>query len=271
MYNTKAEIMTRLKEHYAAAAQLVPENKIVGIFLQGSQNYNLSTAKSDIDTRCVIVPSFKEIINSSQPKSITHVMPNGEFIDIKDIRLVINTFRKQNINALEILFTDYYIINPKYSKLWTMLVQDREAIARYSPYAVAKTIKGMAKERYNAFLKGCSIEEETYPVKQLCHLNRFYYFFYDYFYGNKTYAEILKCDGNRKKYLMAIKNGNLTACAAKETATAIFNAITLLTDAWCREHANERYNTDPYVDKLCYLVLSEIIKKSFKEDITRGE
>lgn len=266
-YNTKAEIMARLKEHWAAAAKIVPESKIIGIFLQGSQDYNLATSESDIDTRCVVAPLFKDVLCTGSPCSLVHTMPNGETIDIKDIRLVVNTFKKQNINSLEILFTDYYIINPKYAKQWERLKEEREAIARYSPYAVAKTIKGMVKDRYNSFLN--KYLEGSCSGKALSYLNRFYYFFYDYFYKNKLYAETIQCDENRKKYLLMIKDGALPPIAAYENATSIYNAITLLADVWCKEHPQEKGKTDPYVDKLFHQVLFEIVKKSFKEDLKR--
>ena len=92
----------RVKEHYNEALEYFPEDKIVGIFLQGSQNYQLDTEFSDVDTKLIIVPTFTEIAMNKQPLSTTHVRENDEHIDFKDIRLYINTFRKQNINFLEI-------------------------------------------------------------------------------------------------------------------------------------------------------------------------
>ena len=100
-YILKKDIMMRLKEHYKAAAALIPEDRIVGIFLLGSQNYGMATEKSDVDTKCLIVPSLEDIIFNKQPLSTTHILPNDEYIDIKDIRLIFNNFRKQNINYID--------------------------------------------------------------------------------------------------------------------------------------------------------------------------
>lgn len=44
-YVLDKDIMMRLKEHYKAAAAIIPEDSIVGIFLQGSQNYGMATEK----------------------------------------------------------------------------------------------------------------------------------------------------------------------------------------------------------------------------------
>ena len=46
-------------------------------------------------------------------------------MDIKDIRLYFDNFKKQNINFVEILFTDFYLVNPKYKDLWKILLHFR--------------------------------------------------------------------------------------------------------------------------------------------------
>lgn len=43
------EIMSRVEEHYQEALQYFSENKIVGIFLQRSQNYDLDIEGSDVE------------------------------------------------------------------------------------------------------------------------------------------------------------------------------------------------------------------------------
>ena len=53
--------MTRVREHYEVAKTLIPEDRIVGVFLYGSQNYNMDGPNSDVDTKCLVVPSFEEI------------------------------------------------------------------------------------------------------------------------------------------------------------------------------------------------------------------
>ena len=104
----------RVKEHYEEALEKFQKNNIVGIFLQGSQNYGLEIPESDVDTKLIITPSFKDIALNHKPISTTHVRANQEHIDFKDIRLYMETFRKQNLNFLEILFTDFFSINPLY-------------------------------------------------------------------------------------------------------------------------------------------------------------
>lgn len=176
-FHTDEWIMERVKEHYNEALTLFPENRIVGIFLQGSQNYGLDYKESDIDTKLIITPTFEDIAFNKKPISTTYVRENNEHIDFKDIRLYIETFRKQNLNFLEILFTPYKILNPQYAEFWQKLVDAREAIAHYDIHRAIKSMKGIALEKYHAMehkypSKVDIIDQFGYDSKQLHHLLR---------------------------------------------------------------------------------------------------
>lgn len=283
-YILDKDIMNRLKEHYAAAAAIIPKDRIVGIFLQGSQNYGIATDKSDVDTKCIILPSFEDIVFNKQPISTTYVLPNDEHIDLKDIRLIFNNFRKQNINFIEILFTKYFILNPKYKKFWNELVEEREAIAKYNPYIAVKAIKGMAIDKYHALEhpypnKAKVLAQYGFDPKQLHHLARLYYFLYDYLYTNKTYAEVLKVSGKRKYDLLDIKCGGdpylntypMCLVSAREWGTIYFETITRIADVYCNLHSDLKNKPDPYIDKLFDKVQTEIMKKAMKKELRRNK
>lgn len=114
----EAYIFKRLKEHYK---EIDGKYEIVGLFLQGSQNYGLDIYdddyKSDIDTKAIVLPTLKDIVMNAPPISTTLVLENNEHIDLKDIRVMFDTFKKQNVNFIEILFTKFRLINPKYKDL----------------------------------------------------------------------------------------------------------------------------------------------------------
>ena len=150
--------MKGVADHLWEAREHFNSNRIVGIFLQGSQNYGLDYEGSDIDTKLIIVPTFEQIAFNKQPCSTTHIRNNDEHIDFKDIRLYMQTFRKQNLNFLEILFTDFKYINEEYAPYWNILVENREKIARYNLYQAVKSMKGIALEKYHAM-------EHPYPSK----------------------------------------------------------------------------------------------------------
>lgn len=117
MNKTKYEkIMKRLRSDYSYVTSL--GYTVLGVFLQGSQNYELDYDGSDIDTKAILIPSFKDFIMNNKPVSTTLILPSNEHIDIKDIRLFMDCFKKQNINFIEILFTQYKVMNPEFEALY---------------------------------------------------------------------------------------------------------------------------------------------------------
>ena len=112
-FHSDEYIQQELQKHYEEALKYFDEEHIVGIFLQGSQNYGLDVDGSDIDTKLIVTPTFKEIVRADNPVSTTHIMDNDEHCEVKDIRDYFKIVRKQNINFVEIFFTDYYLVNNK--------------------------------------------------------------------------------------------------------------------------------------------------------------
>ena len=56
------ETINRVYAHYHEALTLFPENKIIGIFVSGSQNYGLADENSDVDTKLIITPSINDFV-----------------------------------------------------------------------------------------------------------------------------------------------------------------------------------------------------------------
>jgi hypothetical protein len=176
-YHTDQWIMAQVERHYREALMRYPEHRIIGVFLQGSQNYGLDYEGSDIDTKCILAPSWEDLCFNRKAVSTTHVLDNEEHLDAKDIRLYMQCFRKQNLNFVEILFTPYKIINPMYADFWNELVENNELIARYDPVGAVKTMKGIAMEKFHAMKheypsKVELIHKFGYDPKQLHHLLR---------------------------------------------------------------------------------------------------
>ena len=170
-------IMAKVTEHYNEALTLFPKERILGIFYQGSGNYGLDVENSDVDTKLIVLPTVDEIVFNKKPISTTHIRENDEHIDLKDVRLYFQTFYKQNLNFLEILFTPYFIINPNYQNLWEHVVEHREEIARLNIVRGLKSMKGIALEKYHAMehlypSKIDIIEKYGYDPKQLHHIAR---------------------------------------------------------------------------------------------------
>ena len=180
---------------------------VLGVFLQGSQNYNLDYDGSDIDTKAILIPSFVDFVLNRKPVSTTLIKEDNSHIDIKDIRLMHDCFRKQNINFIEILFTRYKYLNPEYEAIYQPMFDNAEKIAHYNNFAAVNCIAGMVFEKRKALCHPYEglrekIEKYGYDNKQLHHIIRCEEFLKRYING-VPYAECLIPTDT--KYLIEIK------------------------------------------------------------------
>lgn len=175
----KAKIMKKLKQRYNYLES--QGYQVLYIALQGSQNYNMDLYtedyKSDLDCKAIILPKIDEFISNKSPVSTTIVLDNNEHIDIKDIREMFSLFRRQNVQFLEILFTEYRIINKDYKEYVLDLIKMREDIAMINTRNIFNGISGIAKQKYVALCHPYpsiidKIEKYGYDGKQLHHLIR---------------------------------------------------------------------------------------------------
>ena len=265
----KLSTMERVKEHLEEAFERFPEDRVVGIFLQGSQNYGLETPNSDVDTKLIVTPTFKDIAMNHKPVSTTHVRANEEHTDWKDIRLYIQTFRKQNLNFLEILFTDFAIVNPIYEKQWSRLVQARERIVRFNPYRSVQSMKGIALEKYHAMeheypSKVEVLKKYGYDPKQLHHLVRVEDYLERYING-EDYKSCLN-PGKLKQELIEIKMGKYNLREARLIADKAKSHVEAMAEYAYSIYPNKE---DPKVNELLDDVQYEIMKLAVEEELKR--
>ena len=265
-YHSDKWIMKRIQEHYNEALQYFPEDRIVGIFCQGSTNYGLDTIRSDVDTKLIVVPTFDDIVFNKKPASTTHVRANDEHIDFKDLRLMFQTFRKQNLNFVEILFTDFKILNPLYAKEWNRLVTGNEAIAHYNPYGAVKTMKGIALEKYHAMEHEYPSKLEVlaqygYDPKQVSHLVRVQNFISSYL-ADRPYEECLY--PKDKDFIMDIKLGRYSLDEARKIADKYLKLIVTEADIFCERVAP---SADPEVEELLDSVQYNIMEAATRREL----
>lgn len=181
----KENVMKRVREHYKKIYDEFGD-RLVGVFLIGSQNYELDTEGSDVDTIAIVMPSISEITFLSPPYSTTIVVENEEHIVIKDLRLVRYELHKGSPNMLEILFTDYYILNPNWWE-FSRLIAYRERIAKISPNGVANAWMGIARRHIKKYQENI----ENFDIKDAITILRTAEFIKLYYYGSATYKEAL--------------------------------------------------------------------------------
>lgn len=260
------DIMNRVQDHFEESLTMFDESRIVGIFLQGSQNYGLQIPTSDVDTKLIVTPTFDEVVLNKKPISTTHVRANDEHIDLKDIRLMLATFRKQNLNFIEILFTPYFIVNPTFADEWGRLQAQKEKIAHYSPYNAVKTMKGIAMEKYHAMEHEYPSKLEVlakygYDPKQVSHLLRVKEYLQRYING-ESYEDCLR--PRNPEYLIAVKQGYFNLDEARIAADSAIANVTATADAFC-EKVGKTFDTE--VDTLLDDVQYNIVKTALKGEI----
>lgn len=176
-------IQCELDKWHKTLAKKYNINQIAYIALYGSQNYHLSTEKSDVDVKAIYIPTLEEAIFNKNRVSTTLISENGGHCEIKDIREMNEMFIKQNINFIEILFTDFYWINPDYSIEINKIRQYRNWIAFCNKDIGFLSILGQAKNAYHIF-------EKSKNIKHLTKLLFFWDFLNEYI-ENNNYQECL--------------------------------------------------------------------------------
>ena len=268
--NREQRIMKRVKEHYCYLSSKGYE--IVFLALQGSQNYGLDVYDedymSDVDTKAVVLPSFEDFVYNRQPVSTTIVLENNEHIDVKDIRVMFDTYKKQNVNFIETLFTKFKIINSKYMDLVEPLFENREEIAHINVNQALRCMAGMSMEKLKAMEHPYptivdKIEKYGYDPKQLHHIFRMNDFIIKYAKG-KSYEECLIPDD--KEFLIDIKKGCYSLEEARELAKSKDENTKLIKEENIISEDIINQKGIEVLDKVKY----DLLKAKFKEDIVEG-
>lgn len=264
-------INKRLKEHYEYLESKGYE--IVGLFLQGSQNYNndiyTEEYMSDIDTKAIVLPTFEDFVKGYSPLSTTLILENDEHIDVKDIRVMFEVMQKCNLNYLEILFTDFKIINPKYEKAINVLLENAELLAMSNKKQLLNCIVGMSKQKFCALkhpyptIKD-KIDKFGYDPKQLNHIIRLNYFIKRILNGESFRSALNEIE--RKDYLVEVKKGMYDLATAEKLANE-FDAETYELKEKAFEEDDIIINDKP-IKYIYSQVKVDILRQWFKEQLS---
>lgn len=140
------DIQEALKEHKQAVLDYgIKEEQLLVVALYGSQNYGLATENSDVDTKAIYIPTLEELCSTPSPRVKELSLPNNEKCVLMDIRHFADNLKKQNLNYVEILFTDYYLVNKDLEFAWAYLRDIREQVAFYDPNKAVLSMAHQAK------------------------------------------------------------------------------------------------------------------------------
>ena len=268
--NREEYIMNQLNKHYQEFKKTFPHLTLFALCLQGSQNYELDMYndkyKSDVDTKAIVVPSLEDIVMNRKPISTTHITPDNEHIDVKDIRLMFETYKKQNVNFIETLFTKFVIVNIEFEQEWKELVENKELIAHYNINQALRCMAGMSMEKKKAMCHPYptlldKIEKYGYDGKQLHHIIRMNNFIFAYATG-KSYEECLTYLPNKEEMIKA-KLNQYSLEEALELAENFDNDTKLIEKQFLKPQDEINKEALNVLNKIQY----EVIKKQIRKEI----
>ena len=270
--NREKYIMNNLKDKYDYL--LEKGYKVIALFLQGSQNYNLDIYdddyKSDIDAKAIILPTLQDIILNKTPISTTLILDNNEHIEVKDIRIMKDMFIKQNISYIELLYTDFKIVNGEYKNYIDQLIAMRDSIATINKNQFLRCIKGMSMEKVKAMEHPYptlidKINKYGYDPKQLHHIVRLYEFIYRYLYNQEP---LEKCYRSiQKDLLIDIKKGKYNL----EQARGMSKEYDSKTKGLCDNFMSVEDEINNETINILNTLIAKILKYSFVKELKEEE
>lgn len=207
------KVLKRVFEHAKKSDTMRKDYTRMFTALSGSQNYGLDTENSDVDTKSIFIPNFSTLLFTKKLLSETWILDNNEHIEAKDVREMGIQLLKQGLNLVEILFTPYVDINPKYKCFYSDLIQLNEKIAHYDRQKAITSMAGMINRHcYNAF----DIDRKEVNFKKLATAYRIMEQMNKYI-KNYSYRDVLDMRDHRDTFL-SIKNGDMTYIDAHNLA-----------------------------------------------------
>lgn len=246
---------------------------VVGIFLYGSQNYNLDYEGSDIDLKAIVIPSINDIVFNNKPISTTIDIPDG-LCDIKDIRLMVQSWRKQNVNFMELLFTEYSYVNPLFYEFFRPLLAASETIVRYNEKRAVDCLRGFVYEKYYRLFKDTPNQHDEvakygYAAKQLVHMERLASLL-EHYMKREPYMECLMVSPEERQKWIDLKTYSPNPLSVDEVKERSHKIIEIVEDNILNAEKYYGFTPSPQneeVDKILNTFIEKCLKFSFKKEL----
>lgn len=150
------EIREYLQQEYNYFIDKFSENRILGTFLIGKANYGFAKDEGDLHFITIYLPTFEELCVTTPHNN--HDL--SEYGTLWDIREVYQNILSQNIYILELLYSDFIIVTPRYQKLFQELILEKRD--QFSQYNMQQVIISA----YNAMKKAAD-ENNIFEVIRL--------------------------------------------------------------------------------------------------------
>lgn len=178
------EIIDKVREHHNSAIR--SHDRVLFTGLYGSQNYKTDLPTSDVDTKVIILPSFYSMVFGTANTVRERHMDDGSISNVMDLVSFSRNIMKGSINFVEILFTDYFLVEEDGVEIWAWLRNNREALVRINPNGTLHACMGHIMRNFKEFQK--HNENEAKAVSNIARLASFMEL---YASGKTTYKECL--------------------------------------------------------------------------------
>lgn len=151
MILTEEEINSYLSQEYDKLLKRYG-NQCFGLFIVGQGNYGFAESLKEITLVCIYIPTLTELCTTNTFDSNKFETENNLFII--DIRSLYNAAKHCKWGALELLYTNYYIINTPYQDSFVKnFLNHREKISTYNKekritICANRAEKAIANHRY---------------------------------------------------------------------------------------------------------------------------
>lgn len=253
--------------------KLNTDHNIFCIIARGSMNYDLFVVsdeyESDIDAVAIIIPSLDDIIRGKKMVSHTYVMEDNSHIDVKDIRLMKDTWIKANPSYLELLFSEYFFT--EYYDEMMELRKHADDIATMNFDRFLSATKGMMMEKRKALCHPYPVQEDEikkygYAAKQYHHLQRLFLMLQEMINHNKKYRDVIILNEEQREYLMKLKVAhNKTVKQVTESSDNLIEASKELVDKYRKRNGVKELD-DKTLDWLDNFIIN-VIKKEIIDEI----
>lgn len=243
------------------------------ICLFGSQNYDLDLYtddyKSDFDMKAIVIPDLDSLVQNSKPVSTKYEYEDGE-IDIKDIRVFIETLTKTNPAYIETLYTLYYIIDERYSNEINSIISKRDLLIYSFKPLFAKAIYGMMMEKQNAMTHPYpktkwKIDKWGFDGKQSSHCIRLAYLMKNYFVDGTNLSASMIPNKEEKEIIMRHK---LNQISLDEAEKDVEHYIQIANEI--KNEVVNLFDIDPTYKNEIIKYSRDIIKKSIINEVKQN-
>lgn len=202
---------------------------IEGVYLQGSQNYNVHTDKSDVDSKMVVLPTLRSLIRETK-LTVDMDIPcedgSVEKCSVKPYKDFEALFFKGNFNNLEILFTDYRIGRCEFTEV---LRNRREELVKTIWPGLVSACLGMQNQKKAGLYKFTEGTKEFfdthgYDNKNLIHIIRICDTVAKYV-KTEDFASSLKISASAKEIIGMIRSGEVGKDRVDELVELAMNDV----------------------------------------------